>query len=819
MKKRPKKIILSWLLALSLLLSLLPSAALAADSEGTSGNISWSLDTQTGTLTLSGSGTMNNYPYSYTPWYSYNKIITSAVIEDGITSIGNYAFYGCTALTNVTIPDSVTSIGNYTFADCTVLADVTISDSVTSIGDCAFSGCTALTGVTIPASVSSLGSGVFSDCIGLTSAVLNCNSVSDDTFSGCTGLTEVSLGGSPTSVGSSAFYNCAALTSIVLPETVAAIDSSAFYGCSSLVGISFSSAVTSVGDEAFSGCDSLTYVYYGGTEDQWGAITFGNSNEAITDRAVVYRGSAAHTHFYIDPVFTVSEDGGSVTAAFVCEMGDDTQTVDCTILSVAPVSDAGCAEEGQMAYAVSCTFQGAEYSGTAIWIPGDHTYEPEFTWADDCASCTALLVCSVCGDITASQTCVVSSAATQAECMENGAVEYTAQLTYDGQTYTDKQTVVLSAAGHTYGTPVFTWSSGYGACTACSTCSVCGETETASCTVTSVDNGDGTATYTAAVVFGGTEYTDEQIGDAGHTHTYGDPVFTWASDYSSATAAFVCTQGDDTQTVNATVTVSTTAATCTQDGETVYTASVVFNSRMYTSTQTVTIPAGHSYTSAVTLQPTRYTTGTTTYTCSVCGASYTEEIPVTGATFLFDDVTDASRYYYVPVYWGYDLGVTTGTSAAKFSPDASCTRAQFVAFLYRLAAATGADTSLSDTDSTAFTDVSSGASYYNAVLWAVKVGVTTGTSSTTFAPSRTITRREAIAMLYRYECAMNGTPTVSTANPFTDVSTDDYAYTAILWAAGQGITSGTGAGRFSPAQSCTRAMMISYLYRYSTGAV
>ncbi len=189
----------------------------------------------------------------------------------------------------------------------------------------------------------------------------------------------------------------------------------------------------------------------------------------------------------------------------------------------------------------------------------------------------------------------------------------------------------------------------------------------------------------------------------------------------------------------------------------------------------------------------------------------------TGATsaaeFLFTDVSE-SDYYYNAVVWASETGVTSGTSDTTFSPSQDCNRAQFVTFLYALANATGVDTSVAST-STAFTDVTEIDLYYNAVVWARETGLTAGTSDTTFTPSKAITRREAITMLYAYEKMVNGVSTADITNPFSDVNTDDYAYNAILWAYEQGITAGTTETTFGPAQTCTRAMMITFLYAYN----
>ena len=164
-----RKRLLSFVLAVLMIASLLPATALAADivASGTCGakgsNLTWTLDSE-GVLTISGSGDMHGYDLPGAPWYGSRSRVKSAVIAEGVTSIGRYAFVDCTSLTSVTIPDSVTSIGSSAFEDCTSLTSVTIPDSVTSIGDWAFSNCTSLTSVTIPDSVTSIGKGAFYNC-------------------------------------------------------------------------------------------------------------------------------------------------------------------------------------------------------------------------------------------------------------------------------------------------------------------------------------------------------------------------------------------------------------------------------------------------------------------------------------------------------------------------------------------------------------------------------------------------------------------------------------------------------------------------------
>ena len=174
-----------------------------------------------------------------------------------VTSIGSYAFYGCSGLTSVTIPNSVTSIGSSAFYGCSGLTSVTIPNSVTSIGDYAFSGCSGLTSVTIPNSVTSIG---------------------DYAFYGCSGLTSVTIPNSVTSIGNYAFYGCSGLTSVTIPNSVTSIGDYAFSGCSGLTSVTIPNSVTSIGSYAFSGCSGLTSVIIGSGVLSIGSSAFSNTN-------------------------------------------------------------------------------------------------------------------------------------------------------------------------------------------------------------------------------------------------------------------------------------------------------------------------------------------------------------------------------------------------------------------------------------------------------------------------------------------------------------------------------------------------------------
>ena len=180
-----------------------------------------------------------------------------------------------------------------------------------------------------------------------------------------------------------------------------------------------------------------------------------------------------------------------------------------------------------------------------------------------------------------------------------------------------------------------------------------------------------------------------------------------------------------------------------------------------------------------------------------------KQTTVTPPSTGFVDVP-ASAYYADAVKWAVEKGITTGTSATTFSPEASCTRAQMVTFLWRAAGSPAPKAT-----TTAFTDLDKSAYYYDAVLWAVEKGITTGTSATTFSPNATVTRGQTVTFLYRFA----GQPAVSGSSSFTDVNSSDYYAAAVQWAKEQGITSGTSDTTFSPSNDCTRGQIVTFLYR------
>ena len=268
------------------------------------GNVTW-MFYESGTLVISGKGKMKSYKdkasfFRSPPWKKKNVI--SVVISEGVTSIGDYAFYDCSGLTSITITDGVTSIGDYAFAYCDSLTSITVPTGVISIGDYAFRyipnviysgaaggspwGARAVNGyiengivygdsskkellacheskqggLIIPDSVTSIGARAFYGCSGLTSIKIpdGVTSIGNSAFEYCSGLTSVTIPNGVTSIGDSAFRGCSGLTSITIPDGVTSIDDYAFYGCRELTSVTIPDSVTSIGNHAFSLCTGLT---------------------------------------------------------------------------------------------------------------------------------------------------------------------------------------------------------------------------------------------------------------------------------------------------------------------------------------------------------------------------------------------------------------------------------------------------------------------------------------------------------------------------------------------------------------------------------
>lgn len=189
------------------------------------------------------------------------------------------------------------------------------------------------------------------------------------------------------------------------------------------------------------------------------------------------------------------------------------------------------------------------------------------------------------------------------------------------------------------------------------------------------------------------------------------------------------------------------------------------------------------------------------------GEKYTQQCHGGGhfkpiASPVFTDVPSGS-YYEEAVKWAVENGITTGTSATALDPN-GITRAQAVTFLWRAAASPAPKRVAMP-----FTDVPAGSYYYDAVLWAVENGITKGTSDTTFSPNENCSRAQIVTFLWRSQKS----PAAGSVNPFTDVTANVYYANAVLWAVNEDVTKGTSNTTFSPDADCTRAQIVTFIWR------
>ena len=340
-------------------------------------------------------------------------------------------------------------------------------------------------------------------------------------------------------------------------------------------------------------------------------------------------------------------------------------------------------------------------------------------------------------------------------------------------------------------------------------------------------------------------------------HTYGDARFDWAEDYSACSATRVCGRDEShVWQVDCTVTHVSEGASCTAPGSITYTATADFYGETYTDERIVyrdelghdyawtvrtepgcttegsrdgkcircgasctepIAPLGHSYHAQVT-EPTCTEPGYTTHTCSRCGDHYQDQhTDPLGHDWSgtqcrrcgekrknpFTDVP-AGSFYHDPVIWAVENGITSGTSETTFGPGNPCNRAQVVTFLWSAAGRPEPSNKVNP-----FTDVPAGSWFEMAVLWALEMGITSGTDATHFSPGASCNRATVVTFLWHAK----GDPAAGGTIPFTDVPAKSWYTEPVRWALEQGITSGISATKFGAGSICNRAQVVTFLYK------
>jgi len=295
-----------WALALCLLLVMTALPGRASALSGTTGGLSWSLTG--GTLRISGAGAMPDYTdANMAPWYDSATAINRIVVESGVTTVGDLAFYGCSTALRASLPSTVTAIGDRAFKNCNSMTYVNLPEGLVSIGEAAFESCESLNNILLPQSLRTIESFAFDRCTGLTGIVIPA------------GVTEL---------GMVVFYNCTGLTRAAIRCPIEKVPDWFFHGCTALSEVELPETVTETGDQAFQNCNNLSTVYYSGAASQ-----------EISDSLA----SDPSTRFA-----AVSEGGGNPTPATSTTFDEKTATT--TNVTVTQTEQAIITETTQTSY-------------------------------------------------------------------------------------------------------------------------------------------------------------------------------------------------------------------------------------------------------------------------------------------------------------------------------------------------------------------------------------------------------------------------------------------------------------------------------------
>ena len=792
MKKRLLALLLCAVMVCAVFVQALPvaSAAEVTDSGSCGENLTWTLNTD-GLLTISGTGEMEDYSFhGNVPWNGLVDKINCVVIRNGVTSIGDNAFYGCTGLTSITIPDNVTSIGERAFWGCTGLTSVTIPNSVTSIGYGAFYGCTGLTSIAIPDSVTSIGDSAFYGCTGLTNVTIpdSMTSIDSYTFNGCTGLTNVTIPDSVTSIGGGAFYGCTGLTSVTIPDSVTNIGSYAFRGCTGLTSITIPDSVTSIDDYAFADCTGLASI----------TVSSGNKNydsrnncNGIIETATNKLISGCKNTDIPDSVTSIGDN------AFCGCTGLTSITIPDSVTSIGIFTFTDCTGLTSVTIPNSVTSIGDFVFGgctglTSIIVEGDNpNYSSDVSGVLFNKEKTELICCP--GGMVGSYT-VSNSVTSIAEFAFSGCAGLTSIIVEgDNPNYSsdvsgvlfnkEKTELICCPGGKTgsYTIPDSVTSIGncaFEGCTGLTSVCFLGDAPEIGYSVFQIldDESDAYINIPGLTLY----YIEGKSGWT--TPTWGE------EEYPTAVWDGVNIPQPHTHSYTAVV----TAPTCTEKGYTTYTCACGDSYK-----KDFVSALGHDFKDG---------------TCTRCGASdpnYKPVDPTPEATFT--DVSETA-WYKNSVDYAVEHGLMNGTGTNTFEPESTMTRAMLVTVLWRYAGAPkpGANP---------FTDVPNGKWYTDAVAWAAENGVVNGVGDGKFEPDGSVTREQMATILYRYAQKTGiDTSKHTELSAFPDASrVSAYARTPMQWIVAEGVIGGSrenGQDWLNPQGNATRAEVATILMRF-----
>ena len=854
--------------------------------------------------------------------FHYCTSLESVALPDGISSIAASLFSGCRSLTSIQIPDSVTTIGDSAFAGCSSLAEIDIPDQVTELGKDCFHQCSSLRKVDISSSIPKINEYTFYGCENLSEITLpySITYIGIHAFSGCKSLTRLDLPGSIGSIDSNAFYNCSGLKSVVFREGITSIGSRAFEDCISMEHIQLPNSIKTIGEYAFNGCRALSSVKYIGSEEEWNSINIMRYNDPLFGAVLTVAPEECPFEISEDfsPRFGLEHTYGF--ANFKAEIGSNITDRMITfksfnaIVAQMRLEKSGLTSMGGQCYGMSLTVAGS----MAYNFPNENSFKNENenetsvtlsdvtdkNWkssevdfsAEDYIKCAELFqifpVVQNNND--------VSGLIRAVNDFSNNTGEPVLLNMYDDSDETGHTVLVMGIEHETdaeaallvydsnspgkYGRALFHKDENgnftkYDYCFynpyECVWTTQRGKTDfhyTNNATSNFINfyqgrlrdedlyldythmllidsynnqtmilatpqqfdelflpirishNDAASRALDASMYWTKTDHVDLVVpeGEADATISFasfdsgvtvtvpgGTTASLAASEGASAEAELSLPKSDDFSVEYL------TAAADAEDAVTIRIEGRGQNVQSAMAADGIQVHADDAENVKVTYSVDNTVMDTVSVGTLHGDMTITEDknhLQVSGDVEPpapqdnpFTDVP-ADQYYYDPVLWAvnHTPQITKGTSDTTFSPNATCTRGQVVTFLWR---AMGEPEPTSTANK--FSDVATSDYFYKAVLWAVEKGITLGTSDTTFSPNDPCTRAHVVTFLWRAE----GQPSASGANPFADVASGQYYYSAVLWAVSKNITQGTSAATFSPDNPCTRAQIVTFLYR------
>ena len=750
-------------------------------------------------------------------FYGCDKLTFWRAGSTKLKEIGERAFYGNTILATVQFPGSLEKIDDMAFAWCRILGDESFNfpSKLTTIGKGAFMFDThmgRINTITIPASVTLIDDYAFLGCFG----------IGKGDHSGLTFTSSSNLS-SQLSIGKFAFAACRELKDLRLPNHNVTVNEGAFSACERLEHAIFGEDMNAkppiIREKVFTSAQSTTMDVLA----QMSSLMDGDESGALPiDAYDAEEKEAFNSLTKMTPLTDVAFEGKPTNNVYDAKTAKHSFPDDCVVHYPSTLGSA---------WRAALDSNGETWHGYKVesdWTDHFHEYEPTVTKeATHTQDGYIVYKCSKCSE---SYTETIKKGHEFEEynrqeptCTEPGVVVY--HCTREGCSYPNGYyTETIPALGHdektvvTVKQPTCTETGlRQGYCSRCKqyineTIPAKGHNLSSMTVVEATCTQDGYA-YGFCVDCMKTIPKDDPIvlPSKGTEHKWDSgKVTTPATCGKDGVRTYTCSLCGATKTESIAATgkhswnsgVVTKQPTATETGVRTFTCTVCG----MTKTETIPVASHTTHTwdgGVVTKAPKAARTGVRTYTCKVCGKTKTEQIPA-----IFVDVK-ADSWYEDAVDWALENSVTNGTDATHFSPNAECTRAQMVTFLWR---ACGSEPAKNTNNP--FTDVTPGKYYYDAVLWAVEKGITTGTTKTTFSPNDKVTRGQTVTFLWR----MENEPPASASNPFADVISGKYYYDAVLWAVENEITTGIDATHFAPKSNCTRAQIVTFLCRDLEGA-